>query len=331
MNIFPSKNCYIGLLILAILEVIWLVIAGHTIDFSSLVHVLNGLALFLGGVVVLHFIEPRFRQYINKTDIDFQKRYLSLYLPITKNFIEGMIFMLLGWIVLRLLNHLTMTIPIPYADPFLVSLDTYIPLDWNKYFEFVARTPLLIDFFDIVYTKLTDLSVIGFIILLFCGRIEQARYFVITFTVTAIICTLIGMFFPALAAVEYSLENKDLLNNFPYAPGVYSVEILERLRSGDSLVFNFNYLPGLTTFPSFHTAAGIVLLYAFRQTLMFWPILLYVISMIASTPIYGGHYFSDLIFGTAIAVIICNFVERKWFPNTFKKSIDIKSKVSEAI
>jgi len=259
MNIFPSKNCYIGLLILAILEVIWLVIAGHTIDFSSLVHVLNGLALFLGGVVVLHFIEPRFRQYINKTDIDFQKRYLSLYLPITKNFIEGMIFMLLGWIVLRLLNHLTMTIPIPYADPFLVSLDTYIPLDWNKYFEFVARTPLLIDFFDIVYTKLTDLSVIGFIILLFCGRIEQARY--------------------------------------------------------------FNYLPGLTTFPSFHTAAGIVLLYAFRQTLMFWPILLYVISMIASTPIYGEHYFSDLIFGTAIAVIICNFVERKWFPNTFKKSI----------
>ncbi len=28
--------------------------------------------------------------------------------------------------------------------------------------------------------------------------------------------------------------------------------------------------------------------------------------MIAATPIYGGHYFVDLIFGTIVAILVCH-------------------------
>jgi membrane-associated phospholipid phosphatase len=55
------------------------------------------------------------------------------------------------------------------------------------------------------------------------------------------------------------------------------------------------------TFPSFHTAAGIILVISFWRTALFPIIVLYSAIMIASTPVLGGHYFVDLIAGAAVA------------------------------
>ncbi len=144
-----------------------------------------------------------------------------------------------------------MTIPIPYADPFLADLDGYLPIDWNTYFEFVATTPWLVSLFDKAYTGLTFLTIFAFISIVLVGELKKARYFAITFTITAFISTTVGTFFPALGTVEHTLINKDLIANFPYPPGSYFIDILERLRSGGPQEFAFNRLPRLTTFPSF--------------------------------------------------------------------------------
>ena len=315
--IFPGKYCYLGLGVIAVVEIVWISYAGYAVNYSSLWPALERFAGYLGILILLNLIHWFAQKKLDHLGDEFANRLFNIYLPAAKTFAGGIVYLIAGWIVLRLFNHLTMTIPISYADPFLAGLDGYLPFNWNAYFEMVATTPWLIRLFDEAYTSLTFLSILAFIILVCMGKLEHSRFFVITFTITAVVCTVLGMFFPAQAAVEFALENKELLNNFPYPPGLYSVPILEQLRSGSSLEFDFRSLPGLTTFPSFHTAAGIVLIYAFRSTFLFWPILSYSIVMIASTPIFGGHYFVDLILGTVIAVIVCRMVEACWFEGVY--------------
>jgi len=318
MTLFPGKYCYIGLAVLAVVEIVWLQVAGHSIRLRSVIPVTVNVILFSLIMLLLYWMHSVALKKRSTMSEDAQNFVFDYFMPMMKTLMGGILYMLLGWIVLRLFNHLTMTSQIPYADDFLVYLDSFIPIDWNAYFQFVAERPFLVFILDEAYTGLDSLSVVAFIALVVIAKYEHARYFAVAFTITAIVCTVIGMFFPALAAVEYTLENKDLLKNFPYSPGTYSVEILERLRNGLPQEFDLNKLPGLTTFPSFHTGAGIVMLYAFRRTFLFWPVVLYTIVMVASTPVYGGHYFVDIIFGTLVAAIVCKVVEVKWFADVYK-------------
>jgi len=60
---------------------------------------------------------------------------------------------------------------------------------------------------------------------------------------------------------------------------------------------------GIITFPSFHTALGVIFIFAL------WPIpvlrwfgIVINLLMMASIPIDGGHYFIDMVAGTVIAV-----------------------------
>ncbi|HTV72074.1 MAG TPA: phosphatase PAP2 family protein [Rhizobiaceae bacterium] len=69
-------------------------------------------------------------------------------------------------------------------------------------------------------------------------------------------------------------------------------------------------MPGLVTFPSFHTAAGIVVAWCLRRTLFYWPGVVYSVAMIASTPVFGGHYFIDVIAGAFVAFAVLAMVAR---------------------
>lgn len=324
LNIFPGKYSYYGLLVLGVIDIVWIMLAGHTIVISTLISALAGIvicAACLAGVNIL----ARLKQTQSMTgEGQILARVPPVLIERLKTLLGGTIFLLLGWILLRLFNHLAMTIPIPYADGLLASMDQGLGLNWNAYFKFVAGSPFLVSSLDVVYTGLTMLSVLAFYILVVAGEREKARYFTIVFVVTALICTVAGIFFPAQAAVEYLQADPSLLANFKSSPGTYSVDILERLRSGDRQIFRIDSLPGLTTFPSFHTAAGIVLIAAFRRTFLFYPMCVYTAVMIASTPIYGGHYFVDLMAGTVTAILVCMFIERKWFPSLYKASAEFE-------
>ncbi len=46
------------------------------------------------------------------------------------------------------------------------------------------------------------------------------------------------------------------------------------------------------------------------RSFLFLPVLAYCGMMIASTPVFGGHYFVDLIAGTALALVVLLVVAR---------------------
>lgn len=306
MLTFPGRAWFASLMALAVVEFAWIYLAGHRVLVASLYQA--GIVA-IGAFVLVVLIQSVLRAQRNGAPVistPASRRIIETF----QVFFEGYLFIVLGWLALRLLNHMTMMINIPYADPWLLAMDHALMLDWNTYFAFVADRPWLIRFFDIVYTSLTPLSVLAFMGLILLGRIEAARFFLVTFATTALICTFIGMFFPAVAAVGYALEAPELLERFHTRPGWYSIPIIETLRNADRHTFDLLNLPGLTTFPSFHTAAAIVLVYGYRRTVFYGPVLTYAAVMIASTPIWGGHYFVDLIAGAFVAIAVCRAFER---------------------
>lgn len=304
---FLGKKMFLGLAVLAVIDFVWIFAAGHSIDAEGAeLMLLCGLT----ALMLLALCTAQLRQIENAPSADAQPSY-ARYLPKLKKGSEILLFLSFGWIVLRLFNHLTMTTAFPYADEALALWDARIFGWWNAYFKFVAERPLIIDTMELAYSSLTPLSVVGSFYLFFIGREQAARFFITAFTITAVIATTWGMFFPAKAAVATVLNNTDLLTAFSKKPGWYSVDIIEHLRTASEIVFKLSYMPGLTTFPSFHTAAGIILAYSYRQSVLFLPVCAYTVVMIAATPVFGGHYFIDLVAGVALALVVCRLLETK--------------------
>lgn len=303
---FLGLRWFVGLLVLLALDLVWLVAMGHTIDAGSLWRTL----VVAGGMLALMLACGRFSSAFAARVPTERRAAFIRRMHLLRHVSEVFLFITLGWVALRLYNHLSMTLPVPYADALLASLDDRFFGIWNGYFEFIATRPLLITVQDWAYASLSPLTIFACYYLLLAGHGQKCRFFIYTFTTTAIVATTIGMLFPAKAAVATILENQDLLSAFPEKPGWYSIEIIERLRTQNGIVFNFDDLPGLTTFPSFHTAAGVVLVYSFRQTRLFFPSAAYAAVMIASTPVFGGHYLVDLLAGTILAIGVCRWFEK---------------------
>lgn len=225
--------------------------------------------------------------------------------------LDGLIFLQLCWLNLRLFNHLLMMIPFPKVDELLTGWDRALGFDWLAYFEWVHARPMLIEVLDLSYSSLTPLSVFALLGLIAMNRRIEARQFTITFFTTALICMIAGTAFPARAAVLHLIEDFSIYQNFSYLPGTYHIEHLTNLRTAgpETLWLDPNKLPGLVTFPSFHTASGILLIAAYRKTRLALPVWAYSLTMIASTPIFGSHYFVDLLAGTVIALAVVAVVE----------------------
>ncbi|QFT82820.1 hypothetical protein FIU89_19515 [Roseovarius sp. THAF27] len=223
---------------------------------------------------------------------------------------EGLFFLHIAWLNLRLLNHLSMMLPFPYADGLLAGWDRALHLDWAAYFNAVVSRPLLYDVLDVSYTSLTPLSIVVLVLLILFGSVTRAREFIETFLLTAVLCIIIGAAFPANAAVVTLVPDLSTLAHLSQLPGAYHIPHMEMLRDPSaSVLLDPAQLPGLATFPSFHTASGILIIYACRKSWLSVPAWIYSIMMIAATPVHGGHYIVDLIAGALAAMLAIKVVK----------------------
>lgn len=216
----------------------------------------------------------------------------------------GLIFLQCAWVNMRVFNHLMMTTALPWQDALLMKWDEDLGADWLGYFRFVHDRPWLITLQDYSYTSLTPLSVVTYIGLILLGFKKRAFFFVEVFFFTAVTTALFGALFPAKGAVDWHMINLVDYPNFGQLPGVYHLGHFNNLRMPSGQIsLDPLRAPGLVTFPSFHTAAGIIMCAAVYRTWLFIPVIGYVMLMISATPIFGGHYFIDLIAGTILAII----------------------------
>lgn len=291
MSIFPGKFTYFTMLLIILADVCLLWVTGLRLSLDQFLRSGLTVLLFAACVAWIGRVSPsseRAERLFHRTSC----------------LMQGMIFLLLGWIAVRVLNHASMRTSIEHADAKLAGWDTTLGLDWPSYFEFVRGSPLLRTLMDHSYTSLSLLSFVSFLALMLYRDTRRAGFFLEGFFFTAVICTVIGMFFPAKAAVATYLGENAVFSDFNEPPGLYHLAHMEALRGNAVHALDLANMPGLVTFPSFHTAAGIILMAGFWRTWLLWPIAIYSVVMIASTPVFGGHYFVDLFAGAAIALAI---------------------------
>ncbi len=79
------------------------------------------------------------------------------------------------------------------------------------------------------------------------------------------------------------------------------------LREGTLVQIALENMQGIITFPSYHTVLAVLLVYVYRgQGRIFLGVVILNILMLLSIPVYGSHYFGDMLAGALIALLsIC--------------------------
>lgn len=202
---------------------------------------------------------------------------------------------------MKLFNQLAMSLPLQWADSRLIAWDKAMGFDWNAYAAGVAVRPWLRAVLQFAYSQAIPIGLgglLGWAIL--AGDRERIDEIAFLALVSAFVCIVVSVFFPAISAWEtVATPETALLLKGRLSPSWLAD--LEALRGDASVTIDLRKLEGLSTFPSFHTCLGLILIWCSRGP---WPLAcmggLSGLAVIASTPVFGGHYGVDLLGGGAV-------------------------------
>ena len=200
----------------------------------------------------------------------------------------------------------------PWADPWLAALDRLVGFDWVATNRFVEHHEPLVRALRFSYGAI--LWELPLVIVLLAFRMSHRRLaqFLLAWMLSLTLTTVGFALAPAKTAYVYYGATQGALPELSRQTGQLPFEIIEQLRAGGLRLLLDQDVAGLVTFPSFHTAAGVLFAWALWSTRwMRWPAVIVNGLMIASTPIIGAHYLVDLVGGVAVAIVAIKLA-RKW-------------------
>lgn len=180
---------------------------------------------------------------------------------------------------------------VPYRDAVLQGADRGLGFDWVPLNGFVDSHPSVGLVLQLAYESI-GWQIAGVVIALAAARRrERLQGFVLATGLTLAATCAIFPFVPALGYHQSLGLGRSLW-------GV----ALEALRAGTLSEIHLDAIQGIVAFPSFHTAAAILLAWAWWGIRWLrWPALALDATMIAATPFLGSHYLVDLLAGTLVA------------------------------
>ncbi|MBZ9862924.1 phosphatase PAP2 family protein [Mesorhizobium sp. CA12] len=190
----------------------------------------------------------------------------------------------------------------PLMDQTLAALDAAIGFDWRAFLDLTNKQPLVAGMLVFAYHALARQLPLLFLLLAFAKRLRLTEFIAllaVSSAVTAILMSLV----PAAGAYAYFQPRPIDFSNFTVRAGMWHFTELMRLRSGEPFNLLVTRSEGLVTFPSYHTALGIMVVYALRDyRWLFWSVGCLNAVMIVSTLPEGGHHLIDVIAGAVVAV-----------------------------
>jgi hypothetical protein len=145
---------------------------------------------------------------------------------------------------------------------------------------------------------------VTFFVVQILGRHDRVSEYLALSFVAAIVAIVVGAAFPAVGAPTYLEAPKSLMEAFAPRTGAQWVQQLTDLRNGVSV--DIGQGGGLISFPSYHVALSMIVAWSLRGVRFAFPVgVIFAVGTVASAPIFGGHYFVDLIAG---AVLVCVLV-----------------------
>lgn len=191
----------------------------------------------------------------------------------------------------------------PLMDQTLAAMDAVVGFDWRAFLDLANGQPLVADTLVFAYHSLGRQLPLLFIFLAFAKRPRLTEFIALLGVSSALTGTLMA-FVPAAGAYAYFHPQQAVFGNFTARAGMWHFTELMKLRSGEPFDLLITRAEGLVTFPSYHTALGIMVVYALRDyRWLFWSIACLNAVMIVSTLPEGGHHLVDVIVGAMVAIV----------------------------
>lgn len=200
-----------------------------------------------------------------------------------------------------MLSYAGSAVPLPYRDAELYGIDRWLGFEREAYLAFLKRNDGLRHILSFAYGTTLLQNILVLLVAIAARRIDRLQFYIIAFSIAVTATVAIAIFVPAAnAMIHVDGVPRDLLT-LPDGGHSY-FPTLEGLRDGTLRVVDFQQLAGLISFPSFHTANGLLFVWAL------WPmrplrVVLVPLNLllIASTPLCGSHYVTDIAGGAAVA------------------------------
>jgi membrane-associated phospholipid phosphatase len=200
------------------------------------------------------------------------------------------------------LTYIAASYSFPLQDRIFYSADRFVGFDHRAVFDLVNSHVGLANLLCLGYGMIAWPGLGVPIILSLSGRFVRLQQYMLAFSLSLIATAIASIFFPAMGTYQYlglSLEHYPNI----YAPSYQAhINDLTFARSGTHRTLDLLNLRGIIMFPSFHAASAILYFWALRPVRFFGPLALVCNTlMLISTPIFGGHYFVDVVAGVAVA------------------------------
>ncbi|MCV9965701.1 phosphatase PAP2 family protein [Pararhizobium sp. BT-229] len=192
----------------------------------------------------------------------------------------------------------------PLIDGKLAALDAAIGFDWLSFLQAANGYPAFASALVIAYHSLTPQIVLLLIAYSAAQRADRLLEFVALLAVSSVFTGSLMALFPTAGAYAYFQPSVEAFDAFTDKAGMWHYSELLQLRSGEHFNLFVAEAEGLVTFPSYHTAVGIMVVYSLRHVrLAMAPVALLNATMIVGTIPEGGHHLTDVIAGAMVAVV----------------------------
>lgn len=187
-----------------------------------------------------------------------------------------------------------------WVDAAMARFDHAIDFDWDTMYALTAANPALQIGGRIAYATIFASPVILVLSFATHGQRDEARCFLASFWLAAIISLVLFRWLPTLGPLAYSWHGP-----IDYMPtsGLYQADLIPMLREGRAEPIDLAHLRGLVGPPSFHAASAVLyILAAWRTRNLRWPLTVVNGLMLLSIPVEGTHYAVDVVSGAAVAL-----------------------------
>ncbi len=192
----------------------------------------------------------------------------------------------------------------PLQDANLLAIDRMFHFDWAAYVRFVDAHPALAAWLGFGYTMIRWPLFAIPVVLAAMYRYRRIEEFIFAFGLALIVTTVVSALVPAIGVYQQIGLDPSSLHNIDPQAYFEQLRDLPPTRAGTLRHLDLMGLAGIVTFPSFHAASAVLYTWALWPVKWVRPIAILANgAMLAATPIIGGHYFIDLLAGTAIALI----------------------------
>lgn len=188
-----------------------------------------------------------------------------------------------------------------WVDTAMVRFDDAIGFDWRDIYALTAAHPSLQITGRIAYASIFASPAILILSFARSGNRADARHFLASFWVAAVLALCLFRFMPTLGPLSHMWQGA-----IPYMPtsGVYQAELIPLLREHHFHLVDVGALRGLVGPPSFHACSAMLYMIAARNTgPLRAPLTLLNVAMLFAIPVEGTHYVTDLIGGIAVALV----------------------------